>query len=306
MSQEILAKTAIAKFHNIAGTRKSPAMPGVLSNILFPPKRLNRRKLSDKVNGKTILITGASFGIGESLAYILGTAGARLILVARTKDKLIAVKTTIETRGGSAVIFPADLSKPEDIKALSSFILSLPYETDIVISNAGKSIMRSIRDSLDRYHDFSRTMGVNYSGPVQLLLSLIPMLEKTKGHIISVSAINVLLAPAPYWAAYQASKAAFDNWFRCAAPELNMMGVDTTSVYLPLVRTRMIAPNAAYDNMPAMSAEDAAKIICRCIIDKRKKFTPWWLGVPQLFSVLFRGLWEALTVFYLKSKHKAT
>ncbi|MCD6011605.1 MAG: oxidoreductase, short chain dehydrogenase/reductase family [Flavipsychrobacter sp.] len=271
-----------------------------IEHLLFPSTSLNERKLSEKLKGKTVLITGASYGIGEQVAYRLAQTGARLLLVARTEEKLKEVRDEVARRGGEAHVFIADLAKEEQVKAL--LVQLLQWDIDIVISNAGKSIRRSVYESLDRFHDLTRSMGVNYFGPARLVLALIPMLEKNKGHIINVSAVNVLLAPAPYWAAYQSSKTAFDQWFRCAAPELRAAGICTTSVYLPLVKTRMIAPTAAYNNMPAMSAEHAAAQICMAITTRKRKIAPWWLPVAELASVLFGGLWQRIASSYLKKK----
>ena len=191
---------------------------------------------------------------------------------------------------------PCDLREDAEFRDLSEQILRLVGGVDIVISNAGKSIRRSIFDSLDRFHDVTRTMGVNYLGPVRLLLPLLPGLVARRGHVINISAVNVLLVPARKWAAYQASKAAFDQWFRSVGPELNARGVGTTSVYLPLVRTRMIEPTESYKRMPAMRPEQAAGLVCRAIISRRHVYAPWWLVWGQLASVLFRRPWEALMI----------
>lgn len=255
-----------------------------------------------RCRGKTILITGASYGIGEALAYMLAGSGAKLLLVARTAEKLQQVQQEVEQRGGTAQVFSTDLSKSDHVEMLLAQLMEMPGGIDMVVSNAGHSIRRSLHDSLDRHHDLSRTMAINYFGPTQLLMALVPMLEKNRGHIINVSAVNVLLAPAPHWGAYQASKAAFDNWFRCAAPELNAAGVATTSIYLPLVRTRMTEPTALYTKMPAMSAGHAARKICYAICSRKKTIKPWWLIWGQLGSVLFRGLWERLATGYLKRR----
>jgi len=270
--------------------------------LLFPPVRLNERGLKKRLEGKTVLITGASFGIGESLAYRLAATGVHLILVARTQDKLEEVKARIEGLGGKVTIFAADLSKPEDVLRLTDFLSTLQCGVDIVVNNAGKSIRRSVMESLDRQHDFSRTMAINYSGPVQLILALIPGLLKNQGQIINVSSVSVLLAPAPYWAAYQASKSAFDQWFRCVSPELNAKGVATTTVYLPLVKTRMIVPTEAYNHMPAMDPRHVASIIGRAMIKRKNRHAPWWLFLGQLGSILFRGVWESMNIRFLKRK----
>jgi len=147
-------------------------------------------------------------------------------------------------------------------------------------------------------------MAINYFAPVQLLLSLIPILKRNKGHIINVSTVNVLLVPFPYWAAYQASKSAFDTWFRSVAPELNAMGIATSSVYLPLVKTRMILPTKAYQKLPAMSPEHVAKIICRLICTRKRKYRPWWMLPGQFASIMFRGIWETAVPAVLKKKRK--
>ncbi|MBY0525250.1 MAG: SDR family NAD(P)-dependent oxidoreductase [Gemmataceae bacterium] len=262
--------------------------------LFFPFLWFSRAKLQKRLAGKTVLITGASFGIGECLAERLAETSAHLLLVARTAEKLQDVKRRVEARGGRADVFPCDLTKAEEVQALLQQLLQRPDGIDIVVNNAGKSIRRSIFLSLDRFHDFTRTMNLNYFGPVQLLLALIPTLVARRGHAINVSAVNVLLAPAPQWAAYQASKTAFDQWFRSVGPELNARGVGTTSIYLPLVRTRMIEPTKEYRNMPAMQPEQVAQLICRAINSRRRTYAPWWLMMGQLASVLLRWPWEAI------------
>ena len=249
-----------------------------------------------------MLITGASYGVGECLAESLAETKAHLLLVARTEEKLIEVKQRVEVRGGRADVFPCDLTNVAEVETLLEKLQQLPDGIDIVVNNAGKSIRRSIFDSLDRLHDFTRTMNLNYVGPVQLMLCLIPLLIARQGHVINISAVNVLLVPAPKWAAYQASKTAFDQWFRSVGPELNARGVSTTSIYLPLVRTRMIEPTRAYRNMPAMRPEQVAQLICKAINSRRRTYAPWWLLLAQLASVLCRWPWEVILSRRLQRK----
>lgn len=264
----------------------------LLESLLFVPTRLDKEKLAKSVYGKTIVITGASSGIGEQVAKLLADFHVHLILVARREEKLQEMKRELETRAAKVSIFRADLRDSAEMDGFLAFLLQQPDGIDIVVSNAGISIRRPIMDSLDRYHDFTRTMAINYFAPVKLLLAIIPQLKQKKGHIINVSTVNTSLVPIPFWAAYQASKSAFDTWFRSAAPELNAMEISTTSIYLPLVKTPMILPTAAYKNMPAMSAEHVAVMIAKSMYTKQKKMRPWWLIFGQLASVLGRGLWE--------------
>jgi short-subunit dehydrogenase len=263
-----------------------------IEKVLFPPTYINYRKLRSGLEGKTIIITGASSGIGEQLAFLLGDLNCHLILVARRHEKLLELQEQIQT--AKVDIFPADLRNPAGRKDFLTFIQETHEKIDIFVNNAGLSIKRSIFDSLDRFHDFKRTMAINYFAPVDMLLSVIPFLEKSNGQIINVSTINTLLIPFPKFAAYQASKQAFDTWIQSAAPELNEKGIRTTSIYLPLVRTPMIKPTVSYERMPAMSAHHVAKVISKTMYTKRRQFKPWYIGFGQLASVLFRGVWERL------------
>lgn len=276
----------------------------LLERFLFLSTYMNKEKLRSELQGKTVLITGASSGIGEQIAYLLADIDTHLILVARREEKLTTMKDEIEKGSATVSICRADLRNQEEMERLLAFIHQLPNGLDIVVSNAGISIRRSINDSFDRYHDFTRTMAINYLAPVQLLLSVIPLLQKNQGQIINVSTINALLHPFPYWAAYQASKSAFDTWFRSTAPELNGVGISTTSIYLPLVRTPMILPTAAYQRMPAMSPAHVAKIIGKSMYTKRKVYKPWWLIFGQLGSLILGRWLERILAHMIKKRGK--
>ncbi|MBU3714084.1 MAG: SDR family NAD(P)-dependent oxidoreductase, partial [Ferruginibacter sp.] len=198
-------------------------------------------------------------------------------------------------------IYSVDLRDEMQLAGLISFLNQLENGVHIFVNNAGKSIRRSFFYSLDRYQDFTRTMAINYNAPVQLILSLTPSLRKNKGHIVNVSAANVLLTPSPRWSAYQASKAAFDQWFRSVASELNAVNVATTSIYLPLVKTRMIEPTVHYRNKPAMKPEHVAKIICRYMLSRRRTYKQWWIAVTEFLCVPLRPLIE---YFFIKKNQK--
>ena len=274
----------------------------VLERFLFLPTYLNEEKLSSQLTGKTILITGASSGIGEELAYQLADINVHMVLVARRGEKLLAMKNEIEQKSAKVSVYQADLRNKEEMDGLLTFLHLLPEGLDVVVSNAGLSIKRPLNASLDRYHDFTRTMSINYFAPVQLLLSVIPLLKINQGQIINISTINALLLPIPYWAAYQASKSAFDTWFRSVGSELNAIGISTTSIYLPLVKTPMIEPTTAYRDMPAMTTKHVAKIISRSVYSRRKTYMPWWLIFGQVGSVIFRGVWDVSIPRILKKR----
>lgn len=230
-----------------------------------------KKLFQQKVNGKTIIVTGASSGIGLTVSKYLAQAGAHVLLLARTKEKLDEVKAEIEAEGGKASVFPCDLNDMESIDAVSKEILASVDHIDILINNAGRSIRRAVHESIDRFHDFERTMQLNYFGAVRLVLNLLPhMMQRKDGQIINISSIGVL-ANATRFSAYVASKAALDAFSRCLSAEVHSHKIAITSIYMPLVRTPMIAPTKIYKYVPTLSPEQAADLIAYAIVKRPKK-----------------------------------
>ncbi|QOW47546.1 MULTISPECIES: SDR family NAD(P)-dependent oxidoreductase [Acinetobacter] len=224
-----------------------------------------------KVQDKVVLITGASSGIGLTVAHKLADAGAHVLLVSRTEETLKKVQADIQAKGGKADIFPCDLNDMDAIDIVSKQIISSVDHIDILINNAGRSIRRAVHESIDRFHDFERTMQLNYFGAVRLVLNILPqMMHRKNGQIINISSIGVL-ANATRFSAYVASKAALDAFSRCLSAEVHSHKIAITSVYMPLVRTPMIAPTKIYKYVPTLSPEQAADLIAYAIVKRPKK-----------------------------------
>ncbi|MDS4069417.1 MAG: SDR family oxidoreductase [Candidatus Competibacter sp.] len=224
------------------------------------------RSLSGAVKGKVVLITGASAGIGKAAAIKIAEAGAKTIIVARTEEKLLETQQEIQALGGQAFIYTADIADIASCDALTRRVLDEHGGADILVNNAGRSIRRAIENSLERFHDYERTMQLNYFGALRLIMGFIPsMLQKKRGHIINISSIGVL-SNAPRFSAYVASKAALDAFSRCAAAEFSDSGIEFTTINMPLVRTEMIAPTKIYQHVPTLSPEEAADLIVQAII----------------------------------------
>jgi NAD(P)-dependent dehydrogenase (short-subunit alcohol dehydrogenase family) len=263
------------------------------SRLINPGGSPDEAKLREAVAGKVVVVTGASYGIGEATARKVGAAGATVLLVARSADRLDSVRADIVRAGGDAHVHAADLGDPERVEALAAQLLDAHGRVDVIVNNAGKSIRRSIALSYDRFRDFERTMAINYLGPVKLFLALLPaMRERRAGHIVNVSTIGVRLPPAPRWAAYQASKAAFDVFFRSAALEMRDDGVTATSIYMPLVLTRMSAPTATLRNVPGLRPDQAADLVCKAIVERPPEISPWWTAPIEAGTALSRRPWE--------------
>ena len=226
------------------------------------------RSLKGKVRNKVVLITGGSSGIGLSTAQRVAEAGATTIIVARGEEELFKARDAMKKDGGKVFAYTADLADMASCDALVKQVLADHGHVDVLINNAGRSIRRSIEASYDRFHDFERTMQLNYFGSIRLIMGFMPtMTQRRKGHIINISSIGVL-ASSPRFSAYVASKAALDAFSRCAQGELSGKGISFTTINMPLVKTPMIAPTKMYDSVPTLSPEEAADLLVKAIIEK--------------------------------------
>jgi NAD(P)-dependent dehydrogenase (short-subunit alcohol dehydrogenase family) len=235
------------------------------------PDLFKDRSFEGAVNGKTVVITGASSGIGRSAALKIAAAGGIPILVARTMEKLEEVKAEIEAQGGTAYAYSADLSDMDSIEDVVHRILADHAAVDMLVNNAGRSIRRSVALSTDRFHDYERTIKLNYLGAVKLVLGFLPHWQERKfGHVVNVSSIGVQTSP-PRFSAYVASKAALDAFTRVVSSETIGDNITFTTIHMPLVRTPMIAPTKLYDSFPTISPDEAGDIICEAIRAKPKQ-----------------------------------
>jgi NAD(P)-dependent dehydrogenase (short-subunit alcohol dehydrogenase family) len=229
------------------------------------------RSLKGAVGGKVVLVTGGSSGIGLAAAVKFAEAGAITVICARDEDKLAAAKREIIDKvgtGATVVTRSADIADEASCKELILWLTETYGGVDFLINNAGRSIRRAIESSYERFHDYERTMQLNYFGCLRLTMGLLPgMVKKHKGHVVNISSIGVL-TNAPRFSAYVASKAALDAWTRCASSEFADLGLTFTTINMPLVRTPMIAPTKIYNNVPTLAPEEAADLIAQACVAK--------------------------------------
>ena len=238
------------------------------------PNRHRRPRAGGALQGRRVVITGASSGIGRETALKVARAGGVPLLVARRTEELELVRAQVEREGGQAWVYSCDITDAESVDALVKALLAdhsgPDTGIDMLVNNAGRSIRRGVRLELERFHDFERTMSINYFGAVRLTLALLPhMLERRFGHVVNISSIGVQTGP-PRFSAYVASKAALDAWTSIVATETLGEGVTFTTVHMPLVRTPMIAPTRIYDAFPTDSPEEAADKVLHALIDRPK------------------------------------
>jgi short-subunit dehydrogenase len=242
--------------------------PFYLRNLL---DAVQGRTLEEAADGRIVLITGGSSGIGEAAAKKIAGAGGEVVLVARTPENLEKVADDIRSDGGTAHVYPCDLADMDAIAAMADKVLADLGGVDILINNAGRSIRRSLALSYDRIHDYQRTMQLNYLGAVQLILKFIPgMRERGYGQIINVSSVGVQTR-APRFGAYIASKSALDSLCDALQAEVVNDDVKFTTVHMALVRTPMISPTKMYDKFPALTPDQAAGVITDAIVHRPRR-----------------------------------
>jgi thioester reductase-like protein/short-subunit dehydrogenase len=238
------------------------------------PNRARRHRPGPPLLGRRVVITGASSGIGRETAIKVARNGGVPLLVARRTEELEAVKAEVEREGGQAHVYSCDITDAESVDAVVKAMLAdhagPDTGIDMLVNNAGRSIRRSVKLELERFHDFERTMAINYFGALRLTMALLPhMIERRFGHVVDISSIGVQTGP-PRFSAYVASKAALDAWARIVATEVIGDGVTFTTIHMPLVRTPMIAPTRIYDAFPTSSPDQAADMVITALVDRPK------------------------------------
>lgn len=258
-------------------------------------RRVTDALTSPSLTGRTVVITGCSSGIGAQAARQLAALGATVCLLARRADELEALRTEIVSAGGSAHAYPVDLTDPDDCAAVAAQLLDDHPVIDELVNNAGRSIRRPIRDSLDRLHDHERVMAINYFGAVRLTSLLLPrFLEQGHGHVTVSSTMSTQL-PIPLFSAYLASKSALESYARSLMAELGHCGVTTTIVYFPMVRTEMSGATAIYSAMPMLTAEVAGTWIVKAVTDHPTRVTSLQGAASQLGMSVLPGVLSKVT-----------
>ena len=244
--------------------------------MVYPAVSVNDEKLRRYFEGKWVVITGASSGIGEALTLRLIQAKANLYLISRNEEKLITLCERAKENGCEACHDAIDLTQREQLDALCSTLRERFPKVSYLFCNAGKSINRTIGDAIDRMHDYDRCMDLNYRSMVALSLALMPSLRNAGGRIVYTSSVSSRYPFIPDWSAYHSSKCAANAWCRTARREYQQLGVKVQIAYMPLVHTPMSDVNEHYINLPAYTADEAAGILLRLAMSEKFRYKPWW------------------------------
>lgn len=281
---------------------KTPVGAGI-SAVIGPPGLKDPERLRAEVDGKVVVITGASFGLGEATARLVAEAGGITILAARTTERLNEIAGELTARGHRAHPHGLDLADPASIREFAQWVQHEFGAPDVLVHNAGKSLRRSVALSYNRPKDLEATSGVNYLGPIRLTLALLPgMRARGSGHIVNVSTVGIQFPPTPKWGFYISSKAAFDTWIRSVAMETRPDGVSMTTFYAGLMHTRMSAPSGWMRFTPGQTPKQAARVVARAIVQKPRVIAPIYGRPAEILAPMLRTpleLWMEFIYRYL-------
>lgn len=253
------------------------------------------------LDGRIIVITGASSGIGRYSAIAAAGKGATVLLLARRTDELDAVVAEIRNAGNQAYGYTCDITDSESVDQTIKAILAEHGHVDMLVNNAGRSIRRGLYYSTERFHDFERTMAVNYFGAIRMVLGLLPQMRaRGFGHIVNISSAGVQ-SRTPRFSAYIASKAALDGFADCAAAETLSDGITFTTIHMPLVQTPMIAPTGQYNVGPIQTPEKAAAMVVRALTKRPKRIDVPEGTLSELGHVFAPGIKDRVMNLYYRA-----
>jgi thioester reductase-like protein/NADP-dependent 3-hydroxy acid dehydrogenase YdfG len=232
------------------------------------PDRARRDDPAGALMGRHVIITGASSGIGRAAAIAVAERGATVFALARNGGALDDLVAEIRANGGQAHAFTCDVTDSASVEHTVKDILGRFGHVDYLVNNAGRSIRRSVVNATDRFHDYERVMAVNYFGAVRMVLALLPhWRERRFGHVVNVSSAGVQ-ARSPKYSSYLPTKAALDAFSEVVGTETLSDHITFTNIHMPLVATPMIAPSRRLNPVPPISAEHAAAMVVRGLVDK--------------------------------------
>ena len=242
---------------------------------------------------RTVVVTGASSGIGRGLARALSAAGARVALVARRRDRLEEVAGEIRDAGGEALVVVSDVASDASVEAAAARILKEWGPVDLLINAAGYAKHHLFKD--EAAPEAERMMAVNYFGTTRWIRALLPSMQaRGWGWIVNVSSFAGKLGQ-PDEASYSASKFAVTGLSEGLAMELAPLGIHVMCVYPVLVRTEMFE-QAILDRMPPgtlqsfIEVEEFSKVVLAALGRGAHEVTvPRRFGLVYLVRILFPG-----------------
>jgi short-subunit dehydrogenase len=271
---------------------------------------------ADIFREKTVIVTGASSGIGKALALRLTEKGAWLALAARNPQRLNALAIECQKHGGKAIAIPTDVADESQCRMLIQHTQETYGRIDMVVNNAGMDVVSKLEDLPD-LHLFKQVIDVNFYGTVYCTYYALPYLKETSGRIVNISSLGGMLA-IPFNTSYVASKSAVIGFSDSLRMELKKTGVSVTTICPYWVVTEFHERFLDKDGQPKgpsgraiytekmMTADECAQIILKAARRRKRQVVmrPGSLGL--WLKLLAPGLADRLIISTLRTTVKRT
>ncbi len=264
------------------------------------------------LEGKVVLITGASSGFGEEVAVLFAQEGCKLVLAARRMDRLQALAAKIQDNGGEAIAIPVDVVNLVDIQNMVESTIDLYGQIDILFNNAGIGRVDWF-ENFSAERDIQMLVHVNLISLMQVTHAVLPhMLKRGEGHIINMSSVAGLI-PAPLITTYAASKHGVRAFTDALRREVTPLGITISGIYPGPAKTEFgshIGKNEAYAATKnivrsRMTSEYvASRVLDVALRPRRSLIIPWHYRIAFAFEMLFPVMMDWFSYAFSKINHK--
>jgi len=268
--------------------------------------------MTNTLQGKVVLITGASSGFGEDAARLFAKEGCKVVLAARRLEKLQQLAADIQNDGGEAIAIPVDVNSSAEIEVMVQTALDLYERIDILFNNAGFGAVDWFEE-LDPERHIETLVSVNLTGTMLVTRAVLPdMLDRGSGHIINMASVAGLIA-APLITTYSASKYGVRAFTDSLRREVAPLGIKVSGIYPGPAATEFGShlkknPVRATVNK-FIDLRMTSEYVARRVVDvakhpRRSLVIPWWFSVITTFDTLFPAVVDWILYLFSKKNHK--
>jgi len=267
--------------------------------------------MANTLQGKVVLITGASSGFGEDAARLFAKEGCRVVLAARRLEKLQQLAADIQSEGGEAIAIPMDINKSEEIEVMVQTALDLYERIDILFNNAGFGAVDWFEE-LDPERHIETLVSVNLTGTMLVTRAVLPdMLDRGSGHIINMASVAGLIA-SPLITSYSASKYGVRAFTDALRREVAHLGIRVSGIYpgpaatefgSHLKKSRTRATINKFIDLRMTSKYVAQRVVDVAKHPRRSLVIPWWFNIITAFDTLFPVIVDWILYFFAKKNH---
>lgn len=268
--------------------------------------------MANTLQGKVILITGASSGFGEEAARLFAKEGCKVVLAARRLEKLQQLAAEIQNAGGEAIAIPVDVNQKAEIDVMVQTALDLYAQIDILFNNAGFGAMDWFEE-LEPERGIQTLINVNLTGTMLVTRAVLPdMIDRGEGHIINMASVAGLIA-SPLITTYSASKYGVRAFTDALRREVGPLGIKVSGIYpgpaetefgSHLHKSRLRDTINKFIDLRMTSKYVARRVVEVAKYPRRSLVIPWWFRIITTFDTLFPVAVDWILYLFAKKTHK--